>query len=387
LAAALFAPLEPAFAIQTEIRVRLERQLTEAVVSGYGLQITRPSNFIAVAIPPQGLRRAKIKIRKDGSWSVKWDSDAKAQVIPADRLSVRGQMVRVGPKPVPYGFEIHRAAKDRKMDLIARLDLETYLAGVLPAEMPISWPLEALKAQVVAARSYALRMAFDRRGKPFDVDSTIDDQVYKFFTESEKHPEWRDKLNRAVGETEGEVLVDGKRRLLKAFYSADCGCQSEDPKYVWGHIESFQSVKDPACAGRRPTLWNLSLQRSEVRGKLISALGLPDNAGLRTVLVGGRTPSGRVFEVIAAVDIDGRTKNYPLRAQEFRRIFGFQNVRSAAFSLKWLADKLEISGQGAGHGVGLCQRGARSLAEQGMDYRGILKIFYPKAIMHTRKQT
>jgi stage II sporulation protein D len=142
-------------------------------------------------------------------------------------------MLRLGVDPVPYNLELHENAKNG-VDVIARLDLEAYLLGVLPSEMPAAWPLESLKAQAVAARSFVLRKAYERRNQAYDVDSTIIDQVYKFLHEAENHPEWSLKVQRAVRETRGEVLVDHRRRILKAFYSADCGCTTEDPKFVWG---------------------------------------------------------------------------------------------------------------------------------------------------------
>ncbi|NJL24524.1 MAG: SpoIID/LytB domain-containing protein [Calothrix sp. SM1_5_4] len=224
-------------------------------------------------------------------------------------------------------------------------------------------------------------------GRHFDVDSTIFDQVYRFLHEAEKHPEWKAKLTRAISETRGEVLLDDRRRILKAFYSADCGCRTEDPKFVWGKMDAFESVKDPSCKTRKPVSWSLNLERSEVRARLIAELNLPPGSTLRTIQVAGRTPSGRVAQLTVAMDVEGKTRNVSLSSQEFRRIFGFQKIRSAEFSLRWLADELQIAGTGFGHGVGMCQSGAKVLAAEGKDYREILKLYYPKANLWTMKRT
>lgn len=390
---ALVVLAQPALAIpqKTEIRVRLERQLPTVEVSGFSLQITRSGGIVTVAAPPgaslaQDILRAKVARNSKGIWTVKWNGVKTPEKIHSEKLWVRGQLVRVGLKPVPYDFEIAPNAK-QGLDVVARLDLDTYLAGVLPSEMPMAWPIEALKAQAVAARSFVLRMAYERRDKSFDVESTIHDQVYKFLDHADNHPEWKDKLNRAIVETKGEVLLDDRKRLLKAFYSADCGCQSEDPRFVWGEHSSFTSVVDPSCGDRKPSLWNLSLNRSEVRSKLLAALNLPETSNLRALHIGSRTPSGRVAELIAGVEVaQGKMQKFAVKAQEFRKLIGFQRVLSTDFDLRWLGEKLEISGRGRGHGVGLCQRGAMGLASNGMNYRDILKLYYPRASLASKKQ-
>jgi stage II sporulation protein D len=364
--------------------VRLKKQAQLIEVSGLSLQISRPAPALNVAFSPD-IRRAQIRRGKRGTWQVRFAGDSSWQPIHSERLAVRGQMLRLGLTPVPYDLEIIPNPK-LGLDVVSRMDLETYLHGVLPAEMPAAWPLEALKAQAVAARSFVMRMAYDRRNKYFDVESTVFDQVYKFFGQAENRPEWSEKIDRALRETRGEVLLDTKRRILKAFYSADCGCQSEDPRFVWGKIDAFVSVKDPSCMTRAPSLWRLSLDREEVRHRLIAALALPEEAGLRTLQVRGRTPSGRVAQVAAAFDIEGKVRRVDLKAQEFRRIFGFDKIQSADFSLLWSARELQIHGRGIGHGVGLCQRGARSLAEKGMTYRDILKLYYPRAHLYSAKR-
>lgn len=366
-----------------EVRVRLKREMRAIQVSGFELRVSAPSAFISAANPPNGLQKATISRNAKGVWLVKWEGRTGTEKIHADNLSVRGQLLRVGPEPVPYDLEVFSNPKEG-LDLIARLDLESYLAGVLPSEMPLSWPIEALKAQAVAARSFVLRTAYERRNKHFDVDSTIMDQVYKFLSSLKQNPELKDRVNKVVRETKGEILLDRKNRVLKAFYSADCGCTTEDPKFVWGKIDSFESVKDPTCGQRKTVQWNITMSKKEVRKKLLAALELPEASNLRTVQIGGRTPSGRVAEVVAALEIDRQNHNFAMNAQEFRKIMGFEKIRSSDFSLRWLGRQMKIEGSGLGHGVGLCQTGAKGLAIEGMNYREILKLYYPKAKLLTR---
>lgn len=362
-----------------EIRVRVKKELSAVEISGMGLRISPPSNVIPIAaFRDPNVAMAKITRKPQGQWIVDWHDDKGSQSFEGDKLTVRGQVLRVGTEAVPYDLEVMPNPK-RGLDVIARLDLETYLAGVLPAEMPVSWPIEALKSQAVAARSFVLRNAYERRDHAFDVDSTIIDQVYKFLSEADADTVMQRRLNRAINETRGRILRDEHGRILKAFYSADCGCQSEDPRFVWGKSGSFTSVKDPTCGKRKPLTWDVAVDRVDVRGRLIAALDLPIDTQLRTVHVAGRTPSGRVAEVVAVMSVGGKSRSLRLSAHQFRRVFGFQRVRSTDFSLQWLADELHIRGTGAGHGVGLCQTGARELAEEGRGFKEILKFYYPKA--------
>jgi stage II sporulation protein D len=360
-----------------EVRVRLKRGRHEVGLTGYDLRVSPPSAFLETD-PLSGFHRARVTWRPPGIWIVKIDHQRKPIRVQSERLWVRGNLIRLGLEPAPYDIELVPNSSQTAIDVVARLDMDDYIAGVLPAEMPASWPLEALKAQAVAARSFVLRQAHERRDKDFDVESTIFDQAYKFVDEV-KFPGLSAKVKRAVEETKGEVLMEAGDRILKAFYSADCGCQSEDPRFVWGKVDAFESVKDPTCLDRRPTVWTINLDRGEVRRKLLAALSLPEDSSLKTLHIGGRTPSGRVSRVVAAVDVGGQTQSVALNSQEFRRIFGFQRIQSTDFSLRWLADQLEITGRGSGHGVGLCQRGAKSLSQQGLGYQEILKVYYPRA--------
>jgi len=379
---ALAAPLAWAHTSpEQEIRVRIKRHLITVEITGMNLQVSPPSVFFEVE-PNTGFRRAKITRKASGTWIVHWDHAKKAVKIASERLWVRGEMIRVGVESAPYDLELLKNAGKAGIDVIARLDLETYLQGVLPAEMPVTWPLEALKAQAVSARSFVLKQAMEHKRRDFDVEANVLDQMYKFIDESKQHPGWAEKLRQALSETRGQVLLDPMHHILKAYYSADCGCQSEDPKFVWGKTAgSFQSVKDPTCASRKPLKWSFSLARQEVRNKLIAALGLADETNLKALQVSGRTPSGRVAKVVAALETRGKVKNVAMNSQEFRKIFGFEKIQSTDFTMQWSSDQLEINGEGSGHGVGLCQRGARTLAENGQSYDNILKMYYPKAML------
>lgn len=381
-----FTGTAQAAAPPSEIRVRVQKEKPALEISGFGLRIAPPGSLIAVSLPEMGMGKARISRSKKGQWIVKWPATKESFKFDSPTLAVRGQMIRLGIEPVPYDLEVIRNPK-AGMDVVARLDLETYLAGVLPSEMPAAWPLEALKAQAVAARSFVLRTAYERRNRYYDVDSTVMDQVYKFLNEAKEHPGWKEKIARAIDETRGQLLKDPRGRIVKAYYSADCGCQTEDPKFVWGKSEkNIQSVKDPTCGSRKTRQWELNLSKIEMREKLVAALELPQETSLGTLQVAGKTPSGRVAKVVATLGVNGKSKQFIMNSQEFRKAVGFDKIRSTDFKFKWAGDRLHIIGSGMGHAVGLCQTGAKALAEAGMNYENILNLYYPKVKLYHPKR-
>ena len=376
LGVSLAAPVTPIGA--AEVRVRLKRAQKSVALSGYDLHVGPPNRFATtIRLAPLAVHRATVRLTGRGRWEVAWD-DKPAQVLSGDRLWVKGERLHLGREAAPFELELI-AGGGARIDVIAHLDLEKYLLGVLPAEMPIDWPLEALKAQAVAARSFARRLTSERRAGRFDVESDITDQMYRFADQAQRHHARATKLRRAVTETAGEVLLEPGGRVLKAYYSADCGCTTEDPRYVWGASEAMQSVLDPTCGTRAPVRWQRRLGRDNVRRRLARALDLPADAGLTSFEITGRTPSGRVATVAAVMNVGGSPHRRTLTANDFRRAFGPKRIRSANFSLRWSGRELEIVGSGVGHGVGMCQTGARAMADSGATYRAILRQYYPRA--------
>lgn len=384
LPALVFMLLVPVFAVSgypsfETIRVRIKRAEARVDISGFDLHITTAKQERVDAFL-DGVGRAKIKRAANAQVEMVLPSGS----VKSDFLKIKGEFLRVGVEPIPYDLEIHPGSSSG-VDVVAYVRLEDYLLGVLPAEMPARWPLEALKAQAIASRSFVLARLEERKGKYFDVDSTVVDQVFKLDHEQSLTPKEREKIRQAVRETARQVLLAPDLKVLKAFYSADCGCQSEDPRFVWGEISSFESVKDPTCNLRKPQTWSVTFNEREVKARLRETLQLPQEANLESIKVGKLTPSGRVANVALEMKVDGKITKVSLNSQEFRRIFGFNRIRSTKFSLKWNDNSLNIIGVGLGHGVGLCQTGARSMAKEGANYQSILKFFYPRAKLKTPK--
>lgn len=262
------------------------------------------------------------------------------------------------------------------VQVVQHVPFETYLKGVIPAEMPASWSMEALKAQAIAARSYALFQYQQESAHPkarhYDLDDTVYYQAYLGLS-------WmHDNTNKAVDETIGQVLWH-KERPAKAYFSADSGGYTEIAENVWngscGFCVSRPEVYDLNLG---PRAWTITRSLAAIEASLRAANWHKGPAHLQALRIDrkGVNQSGRVMEVETFFS-DGRIV----------RIFGpsFQqalHMRSNLFTVKNSTgvngeNQLEFEGRGFGHGVGMNQWGARILARNyGWNFRQILFFYY-----------
>ncbi len=371
------------------VRIRVKRGLKTVRIKGAGLSFQSKEAFSpyqTVALPQFSVAEISMTPvkNKNSQWQVRFPSSGKKDLsIFTQRLVVKGEMLHVGLDPVPSKLYLY-PGKNRRIDVVAELDIDNYLAGVLPSEMPASWPMNALKAQVVASRSYMRNIMNSRKAKNYHLEATIHDQVYKAMNligANEKH---RQKIVRAIIDTQGYYLVNKKKQVYRAFYHADCGGETEEPLHVWGMKQKNGTVKDPFCPQSPSSRWTLEITKPDLTHSLRQALGIvKEEALLKALLVTQRSASGRIAEI--AVIFEGEPIRH-LSSQEFRRILGFNRLKSANFSFQWFGDTIKISGKGHGHGVGLCQWGARSLAQSGYSWRQILKRYYPLARLEKKQR-
>lgn len=255
-----------------------------------------------------------------------------------------------------------------RWDLVNELPLETYLIGLLHGEMHRDWPIEALKAQAVAARTYALRQQ-KRRGKKetYDLRADTQDQVYVgLFGEAKDAA-----LREVIAATEGEVLWF--LGLYPTYYHSCCGGQTEEAKQVWGKREKTASVADPFCARSPNFEWHLQMNSNQ----LFSALKEQGLTGQTLLKIEIEKEENNPRNQLVILTTDSAILY--LKATDFRRILGNDKIKSTWFSVAPAKGGFQFSGYGYGHGVGLCQWGARAMALEGKTYREILEHFYPKA--------
>lgn len=269
-------------------------------------------------------------------------------------------------------------SKNGRLRVIAMLNLEAYLVGVLTGEMPLNWPPEALKAQAVASRTYAYYRIRTRQGEDYDVTRDVRSQVWK----AEAHPEPRAVM--AVNATRGIILTE-RFRLFPCYFHSSCGGRTAAAKHVWPGAEDMTALSGaiepcPHCAheprsiqwSRRYTYGELTaaLRRAGHVGGHVQSVRLLNEKG--DPLVG----RGRVYKIAIGLRGGGETV---ISADAFRKAFG---TGKGEFESTWIwAHPVEggvrFDGLGWGHGVGLCQHGAKYLAERGYGMVDILRRYYP----------
>jgi stage II sporulation protein D len=279
------------------------------------------------------------------------------------------ELPATAPTPAPGNSPTGSIVRVQQADgTIVALDVEKYLYGVVPLESPPSWPAAALEAQAIVARTYALQKRTLSRA--YDVLASDADQRYGGPAAE------RPAGTAAVDATRGQTLgyLGG---LASVFYSACCGGHSADANELWGHagIPYLRGVDDPYCTAAPDYRWQRSVPLDRARAvladRLTSApqaaqLDDPDDSGRpRTVTFRGDGGSALALSV-----------------SEVRRRFGSETIRSLwlreiDFDRTQAVPLVVIEGSGRGHGVGLCQWGARGMALSGAGASAILAHYFP----------
>ncbi|MBI2933270.1 MAG: SpoIID/LytB domain-containing protein [Planctomycetes bacterium] len=262
------------------------------------------------------------------------------------------------------------ASRAGGLHVVNEVDLERYVAGVVGPEIGPGAPAEALKTQAVCARTYAYatwrETAHSAMRQIFDVYDDVRDQVYRGM------PEPGSNVETAVRATAGCILTyEGKP--FKAFFSSTCGGSTENGADAFGvDLPPLAGGKCGACGHARHFSWSLRLSRRE----LSEALKGPAGAGVADVFVAAWTRGGRAARV-GIRRADGAEVLIP--ASEFRKTIGYDRFRSTRFTVAREEEMFVFSGNGWGHGVGLCQEGAIGRARSGDDWETILRVYYPSA--------
>lgn len=244
------------------------------------------------------------------------------------------------------------------LSAINLIDIEDYLLSVVPSEVPSLWPQEVLKAQAIAARSYAAANLGKHKADGYDVKATVEDQVYRGVIAE------ADETNAAVAATDKLVLKHNDQ-VISAFFHSTSGGSTELAENVWGkalpYLKSVVDFDDASPA--------FNWKKTVSAGSLASSLGLSDP--ILGVLVVGRHPgeSRRVKDVV----VIGKSSARFVSGADLRRIL---SLPSTLFSLYQADDSYIFSGRGSGHGLGLSQWGAKALADNGYNAVQILSYYY-----------
>ncbi|BFH10808.1 stage II sporulation protein D [Paenibacillus melissococcoides] len=314
-----------------------------------------------------------------------------------DRLAERPPATETGPGPAPPmtgtpegGTEVRvYLAKARKIESVP---LEHYVRGVLAAEMPADFELEALKAQAIAARTYIVRRlrSGDTAGVPegADVTDTVAHQAYIPLDELAKRPERTiAKLNQAVNETRDQVITYQGEPIMAAFFSTSNGYTENAEDYWKNPVPYLKSVPSPWDQNESPRYAETAeLPLNEVLDKLgltpAAVPGLaqaPRQDGTESSSSGTAAGGGLAADVrILSRTAGKRVEEVQFGSKRFsgRDIREKLNLRSSAFDWERDGDKLRITTYGYGHGVGMSQYGAQGMAKQGAGAERILTYYY-----------
>jgi stage II sporulation protein D len=244
--------------------------------------------------------------------------------------------------------------------------LEDYLVGVLRAETSEKWPLEALRAQAIAARTYAAYHRLLSASKPYHIVASTAHQQY-FGRVPASSPIWG-----AVRETAGQVLR-WEGDVFPAFYHTESGGYTEDPRTVFAarNMPGLKPVRCEFSAGSPHFYWSLDVRLAE----LSETLRRHDVSvgSVTSIEITERTASLRA----SSVTVHGARGSARLLGNDFRRMLGYDRFKSTMFAVAINGDSAHFSGRGYGHGVGMCQWGAKGMAEAGYTARQILEFYYP----------
>jgi len=236
---------------------------------------------------------------------------------------------------------------------------------VVPAEMNPGWHPEALKVQAIAARTYALYQIRLGTNKEFDVLSSTKDQVYR------GRNGITSAVIRAVDQTRHQIMTFGDNPIFAAYHSTAAG-PTEDASYVWAmDFPYLKGVECPFDMESPHYQWRTDVALPHLERRLREE-GYPIGV-IASIDPASYSKSGRVAQ-IRILHSDGELY---LRGEDLRRVIGYTTLASTQFDLEMIGLRIQFTGRGAGHGVGLCQWGAKVLAERGYGAETILRYYYP----------
>lgn len=263
------------------------------------------------------------------------------------------------------GGSLQVVRRGKGLLVINQVDLEEYVKGVVPSEVNSAWHPEMLKVQAVAARTYALYQHMLSASRDYDVAASIQDQVYRGRHGLDA------RVEQAVESTRGLVITHQGAPIYAAFSSTAAGI-TEDAMVVWSKdLPYLKGVECPFDLESPYYQWKASF-RVDVLENNLRQLGFPVGT-IATLTPLSHSRAGRV----ATLRILHSKGELILRGEELRKAVGYTVVPSTQFTIESFGQDIVLTGYGAGHAVGLCQWGAKELAELGYSFSSILRYYYP----------
>lgn len=370
-AMARHAPTSAKSAKATATEAQLAKQAPDLRV---GLASGRASVTI---MPAEGKATAQtessktIALAANTAAAIRWQAGA----FLVGREKLRGDVLTIRPSGAGelaldgrrYRGALELRHKGGGLTAVNIVPVDDYLRSVVPEEMPVDWPAEAIKAQSVAARSFALASRGRHASEGYDLCTTMHCQLYTG-TAAEKSAS-----NAAIKATRGEVLTYGGKPI-EALFHTDSGGMTENSEDVWGsHVPYLRAAKDTPT---KTMPWTKTISRADLERKLAAKghdIGKIRSIALSPLAIGraakDRTASGRV----KTMTVKGTKGTATLSGTTWRSLLG---LKSTLFDAKLTKDAVTFTGYGSGHGLGISQWGAKRLAESGKSYADILHHYY-----------
>ncbi len=351
--------------ISPQLKVRIAKNQKNVLIEGLDLK-KRLRNKIK-----KYPGRAKVKFNCNTGPQLKADNRIAKPTLFASLSSPTG-IISWNKKHYRGELRVATNESNTSCDLVYTTSMENYISALLSKEMQANWPLEALKAQAVAARTYALdklRKSINSNEEIFDLENSEKHQVHgTFFDESIK-------TRKAADQTGGYVLTNKSGDLVPAFFHSKCGGRTFMPEKIWANpVDGYTAVKCPYCKTHGKENWSRWFSRDRMAQIFTKAIGNKklDAKTLKKFL--HVLPSkGDSTEIRFYVD----GKMAKVKKSKIRKILGRNILPSNFFTLKQTEKGFRVYGAGYGHGVGLCQFGAFEMARKGMTYKQILSHYYP----------
>lgn len=268
----------------------------------------------------------------------------------------------------------------RKTGKIEELNLNYYMLCVVASEMPFKFDFEALKAQAVVARTYLFKKI--ERGTE-EVADVCDDYSHcqafidlndleRIWKEEKKYSDeeimiGEEKIKKAILDTDGEIITyDGK--IINALFHSSSYMKTEDARAIWNHedvpyLQSVDSVENPYDNSESECIISfIKLKNTLIDKGYFNELNMED---IQNIKINSYTDSGRVNNIKLAGSL--------IDATDLRQLFG---LKSTCFTISIEGDEIIFHVKGYGHGVGMSQVGADTLAKQGKSYKDIIQHYY-----------
>lgn len=356
-------------AIEPSINVLLSKSMSSVLVNGTDLIKELPNNHEPIHYEGQK------SIEFDCSLTFSSTSNPRPKLV--STISSQTGIITFNKHKYRGSLKL-LATPGRGCDIVNSVPIETYLSTLLSKEMNKSWPLEVLKAQAVAARTYAYHKI-----QTEEVSKLSGFETYYDIESSEKHQVSgtyfdQSKLTmQAAHETEGEILINNKTsKLVPIFYHSKCGGKTYRPDQVWGnYISGYQNVECHFCRkyGHKP--WLHQMDAMEFKSMVDKTLQKYYSDKLK-----------RPYQILKMVPDSLEKSEFRFYENDdlkvvskakFRNLLTRTKIPSNNFSVEKVSDQLIFKGTGFGHGVGMCQFGALELAKRGYTYKQILSFYFP----------